>query len=174
MLPADSRHDAPFGRRRRHLSRLIAAGVAVLAAAGIASAAPPSQESPIAASRFAITIDGVQVGTFSKMAEAGTSSRTPSIVLSSGTSRQELWAWHEAVLQGNMAAARRSAVVVAYDGKGRPVARYVLTNAWPSKVKVGSGTSQDLAAAKKKAASGGSVAMETLTLTCEHIQRVAP
>ena len=49
----------------------------------------------------------------------------------------ELWTWHEAVLNGDMAAARKSCSLVMYGPNGKPVARYHLENAWPAKLEVG-------------------------------------
>ena len=71
-------------------------------------------------------------------------------------------AWHELVLLGDIAAARRNVSIIAYGADGKPVARYNLTAAWPSKVEIGTlkaGASEAL--------------METVTMTCEFIQRVA-
>jgi len=78
------------------------------------------------------------------------------------TSSLELVAWHE-LAQLDNAAARRSAVLIAYNATGTPVARWNLTNAWPTKLQLtteGTGTTQ--------------VLMETVTLVSERIQRVAP
>jgi hypothetical protein len=50
-----------------------------------------------------------------------------------------------------------------YNTHGTPVARYHLENAWPAKIEIG---------AMKVGAS--KVLMETVTLTCERIERVAP
>ena len=38
-------------------------------------------------------------------------------------SSMELWAWHEAVLQGNIVAARKSCSLIMYNTDGKPVAR---------------------------------------------------
>ncbi len=46
---------------------------------------------------------------------------------------------------------------------GKPVARYLFENAWPAKIELG--------AVK---AGAGEVLMETVTLTAESLQRVAP
>ena len=75
----------------------------------------------------------------------------------------ELWLWHEAVLMGDIIAARKSCSLVMYATDGTPVARYHLEMAWPSKLEIG---------ALKAGAS--EVLMETVTLVCEMIQRVAP
>jgi hypothetical protein len=50
-----------------------------------------------------------------------------------------------------------------YNTDGKPVARYHLENAWPSKIEVGG---------LKVGAS--EVLTESATIVCEHIQRVAP
>jgi phage tail-like protein len=144
----------------------------VAAAATCIAAHAARPESPIAASRFGISIDGVQIATFSELqgitsavTPVGTSTgRAMTVVLRRPVgSGMEMNAWHELVILGDVAAARKSASLVMYDIKGDPVVRYHLTDAWPSKIEVGS------------LKSGNSeVLMETVTLTCEFIQRVSP
>jgi phage tail-like protein len=75
----------------------------------------------------------------------------------------ELWLWHQAVLEGDIMAARKSCSLVMYATDGTAVARYHLEMAWPSKLEIG---------ALKAGAS--EVLMETVTIVCERIQRVAP
>ena len=41
------------------------------------------------------------------------------------------------MLLGDMAAARKSCSLVMFNTKGKPVARYHLENAWPSKIEIG-------------------------------------
>jgi phage tail-like protein len=90
--------------------------------------------------------------------------KPPTLTLKRGKNQSmELWLWHEAVLMGDIMAARKSCSLVMYATDGTPVARYHLEMAWPSKLEVG---------ALKAGAS--EVLMETVTLVCEHIQRVAP
>ena len=48
-----------------------------------------------------------------------------------------------------------------YNTKGDPVARYHLTNAWPSKLEIGG-----------LKAGSSEVLMETVTIVCERIERV--
>ena len=140
----------------------------------------------LTAARFSITIDGSEIATFSELTGITTSvdvvdfiessdkevvmrklpgkRNPPTVVLKRGKNNSmELWAWHESVLQGNMAAARRSCSLVMYNVDGKPVARYHLEDAWPAKIEIG---------ALKAGAS--EVLMETVTMVCEHIQRVAP
>jgi phage tail-like protein len=140
----------------------------------------------ITAARFSIVIDGYQIASFSELVGITTevepvelleSSDTevllkklpgkrkpPTLTLKRGKNNSmELWLWHEAVLMGDIIAARKSCSLVMYATDGTPVARYHLEMAWPSKLEVG---------ALKAGAS--EVLMETVTLVCEHIQRVAP
>ncbi len=116
--------------------------LAGLVSLGLLYAAPvhAQNDSPIAASRFGISVDGVQIGMFSQLtSEADLSTGTGGrfITLAGGrTHGIEMAAWHEAVLLGDVAAARKSAVIVMYNAAGRPVRRYYLENAWPSKVEL--------------------------------------
>jgi len=107
---------------------LIAALAATLAAD--ARAASPALE----AARFSLTIDGVEIAAFSQLAEVAPGT----LVLRRGstTTSKALWAWREAILMGQIAATK-DAVVVMYDTAGKPVARYHLENAWPSKLEIG-------------------------------------
>jgi phage tail-like protein len=140
----------------------------------------------ITAARFSIVIDGYQIASFSELIGISTEvepvellestekevmlkklpgkKKPPTLTLKRGKNQSmELWLWHEAVLQGDIIAARKSCSLVMYATDGTAVARYHLEMAWPSKLEVG---------ALKAGAS--EVLMETVTLVCEHIQRVAP
>lgn len=72
----------------------------------------------------------------------------------------ELWDWHEAARQGDVAGSRRSCTLAFYS-IDKLLAKYVLKNAWPSKLGVvdKSGASEPL--------------LETVTLTCDQLRRVA-
>jgi phage tail-like protein len=139
----------------------------------------------ISATRFSITIDGYEIASFSELTGITTEVepaeyvetptapavsklpgkvKPPTIVLKRGVNGSlEMWSWHEAVLRGNMSAARRSCSLTMYNAEGKPMARYYLEKAWPSKM--------ELAGLK---AGASEALMETVTLTCEHIQRVSP
>ena len=147
----------------------------------------PNQPSDaLTAARFSITIDGYEIASFAELLGITTEVeavelmestdksvvlkklpgkvKPPTLVLKRGkNSSMELWAWHEAVLNGDIVAARKSCSLVMYSTDGKPVARYHLEHAWPAKLEIG---------ALKAGAS--EVLMETVTLVCEHIQRVAP
>jgi phage tail-like protein len=140
----------------------------------------------LTAARFAIVIDGVEIAQFSELSGITTEvepvdflessdkeiifkklpgrRKPPHITLKRGKNTStELWSWHEAVLNGDIAQARKSCSLVMYGFDGKPVARYHCENAWPAKLEVG---------ALKAGAS--EVLMETVTIVCENIQRVSP
>lgn len=164
-------------RRARAVFLLLTGILVVVAGGGVAHAAPATQ--PITAARFAITIDGVEVASFSELgsivssvevapptagAPSGAVIRSARVTLVRGMTRTaDMWAWHELVARGGPTAALKNASVVAYDKDNKPVARFYLENAWPSKVELGPGL----------AAQGpADTPMETVTIVCEHIQRV--
>ena len=84
----------------------------------------------------------------------------------STSSSMELWLWHEAVLAGDVAAARKRCTLVLYDQAGAPIARYVMQDCWPSKIDTG------LAVGVSGAIGAPSRLRETVIFTCERIQRV--
>ncbi|MFL6111530.1 MAG: phage tail protein [Catenulispora sp.] len=147
---------------------------------------PQQPNDALTAARFSITIDGYEIASFSELAGITTEvepvdflessdkeiifkklpgkAKPPHVTLKRGkNSGMELWLWHEAVLQGDIVAARKSCSLVMYNYDGKPVARYHMLHAWPSKLEIG---------ALKAGAS--EVLMETVTIVCEHLQRVAP
>ncbi|BCB88706.1 phage tail protein [Phytohabitans suffuscus] len=147
---------------------------------------PNQPQDALTAARFSITIDGYEIASFSELSGITTEvepvefiqssdkelvykklpgkSKPPTIVLRRGkTSGMELWAWHETVLNGRIAEARRSASLVMYNFDGIPVARYHMFHAWPSKLEIGA-----------LKAGSSEVLMETVTIVCEHLQRLAP
>jgi phage tail-like protein len=72
----------------------------------------------------------------------------------------ELRAWHEAA-RLNPAKGPKKLTLQLFDGADKPIARYHLENAWPSKLEIGG-----------LKAGGAASMMETVTITCEFIQRV--
>ncbi|MPZ84783.1 MAG: phage tail protein [Actinophytocola sp.] len=151
----------------------------------MAGLGPNQPNDAITAARFSITIDGYEIASFSELQGITTEvkpveliestdkeiilkklpgkTEPATLVLKRGkNSSMELWAWHEAVLMGDIVAARKSCSLVMYDTAGTPVARYHLEHAWPSKLEIG---------ALKAGAS--EVLMETVTIVAERIQRVS-
>jgi len=146
---------------------------------------PQQPNDAITASRFSLTIDGVEIAQFSELTGITTEvepvdflessekevifkklpgkRKPPHVTLKRGKNNSmELWAWHEAVLSGDIVAARKSCSLVMYNFDGSPVARYHLLEAWPCKLEVGA-----LKAGQSE------VLMESVTIVCEHIQRVS-
>lgn len=171
----------------RRVLLLLAAVVLVTGLAGLIGR-PASQaavgEPPSGVSRYSLVVDGVELGTFSELGGITSgyevvdfelkSGRTPqlmvpgkrkppAIVLKRGqTQDMSLWAWHEAALADGPSAWKNASLVM-YDLEGRPIARYTLENAWPAKMEIGG-----------LKAGASEVLMETVTIVCEHLQRVAP
>lgn len=116
-----------------------------------------ANDSPIAASRFGISIDGVQIASFTELqgittkveviehresTEAGVRIvKIPGATAPEGEvkfkmsmgSNLEMNSWLEAAQAGMMDQARKSCSLVMYDAENKPVARFYLENAWPSK-----------------------------------------
>src|SRR5947209_19829489 len=113
---------------------------------------PQQPNDALTAARFSITIDGYEIASFSELSGITTEvepvdfmessdkevvlkklpgrRKPPSIVLKRGkNSSMELWAWHEAVLKGDIVAARKSCSLVMYNYDGVAMARYHLEHA---------------------------------------------
>ena len=170
-------------RSRRLLFALLVGALLTFAAFGAwtatsqGGAAPPDNT----AARFSIFVDGHEIAAFSEL--EGISSGydidfiessgrklavpgkrpPPTVTLKRGmTNDLELSAWHEQAMN-DWSAARKTASLVMYNTTGDPVARYNLENAWPAKLEIGA-----------LRAGASSVLLETVTLVCENLQRVAP
>jgi phage tail-like protein len=163
---------------------LVAAAIGAWTSSSLGAGAPGSEQDTLTAARFELTVDGHSLAIFSELAGISSSvdiddvrldtkrkqkvlkklPRTPpTVTLRRGMTRNiEMAAWHELVILGDVAAARKNVTLTMYDVKGDPVVRYHLTNAWPSKLEIG---------ALKAGAS--SVLTETVTLVAEFMQRVS-
>lgn len=139
----------------------------------------------ISAARFGISVDGHSLASFSRLAglkmEMETVDYVPSPELEvlflnrvagvrkpvsvklarPRSSTMDLWTWHEAA-RLNPARGSKKLTLQIHDGASKPVPRYYLENAWPSKIEIGGLT-----------AGGSTSMMETVTMTCEFIQRVS-
>jgi len=148
-------------------------------------AAAASSE-PITANRFTIEVGAQKLATFQELAginaeventeywatndggpavnKLAGKLKPPTITFRRGMDgSMELWAWHESVRNGQMDVGRKSCSLIMYNAAGKPVAKYWLEGAWPSKMEISglkAGSSEAL--------------IETVTLTCERIQRMAP
>jgi phage tail-like protein len=144
----------------------------------------------LTAARFAITIDDVEIASFSELLAISTEiepldvvqagpggpagkaetisrklpgkSKPATLVLKRGKNNSmEMWIWHEKARNGG-ADALKSCSLVMYNFDGTPVARYHLEHAWPSKLEIGT----------MAAGSQGAALVETVTIVAERIQRV--
>jgi phage tail-like protein len=165
---------------------LVAGGLGAWAS-GPAGAAAAPETSGLTAARFELTIDGHSLAVFQELvgivsqvdgagADLGLVTKgednilkppgkrsPPTITLRRAMTRNiEMAAWHELVILGDLDAAAKNVSVTAFNKRGDPVARYHLTNAWPSKVEI---TAESSAA--------GGVMQETVTLVSEFMQRVS-
>ena len=96
--------------------------------------APAAGQDAIAAARFSLTIDGVEIASFLEMDRPQATSKPATLVLKRAQKRApEVWSWFEAA-QAGQKSRRRDAVIVAYDRSGQTVATYSIINAWPSKI----------------------------------------
>ncbi len=73
-----------------------------------------------------------------------------------------LFAWHESVVDGPLPAARRDCTVTVFNSSGTPLARYHLQKTWPFRIEVG-----------PLSVSPTENLLETVTLICDHVSRVA-
>jgi phage tail-like protein len=175
--------------RRDLLGGAAVVGGAVLAAALVdgATVREASAQVPpggLAAARFSITADGQEIASFSELTGITTEIETvdmissggnqqilkklpgkrtpPTVTLKRGMTRGlEVQAWHDAALT-DAPTARKNATLVMFDVAGQPVARYHLEQAWPSKIEING-----------LKAGASEVLMETVTIVCDHLQRVA-
>ena len=145
-----------------------------------------SPNDALTAARFSLTIDGVEIAQFSELAGINSEvepvelmetdgdklflkklpgkRKPPTVTLKRGKNQDMgIFAWHQSVVEGQLMAARKSCTLTMYATDGKATAKYYLESAWPSKVEI---------SALKAGAS--EVLYETVTLTCEDIQRVAP
>jgi phage tail-like protein len=139
----------------------------------------------LTAARFELSIDGHSMAVFSELAGITTEVETVDYVPSgehesvflnrfaavrkpikvrlrrARSNNMDMWTWHEAATL-NPRRPPKKVHLHLYEGPEKPPARYCLENAWPSKIEIGG-----------LRAGGTASAMETVTMTCEFIQRVS-
>ena len=76
------------------------------------------------------------------------------------TDNMDMWKWRKLVEEGKVAEARANGSIVMYDTAGKSIARWDLTNCWPSKLSGPAGK-----------ADGNEVAVQELVLTHEGYTR---
>jgi phage tail-like protein len=88
--------------------------------------------------------------------------KPPTITLKrAADASMDLWNWHKAAIDGDLANARRNGSVVQFSFDHGEVARYNFFNAWVSKL-----------TATGMKAGDNTPAIEEVTITCEKIERV--
>lgn len=142
-----------------------------------------ARQDPLRNFRFRLEIDGLTLAGFSEVIigpsttevieyREGTDpthvrklpglTKYGSVTLKRGvTTSLELFDWHRRVATGQIASARKQVAIVIQDESGADIARYVVSEAWPSKY-----DAPDLNA------KGNEVLVETLELVNEGIERV--
>lgn len=144
---------------------------------------PPSGSvtSVITAARFIISIDQVNTafselgginsevdpaeyisvgpdGTINHTKQFG-KTKPPTITLKRGVDNNgQMWVWHQEVLQG-LPTARKTATLTLQDAGGNTLQKYVLEQAWLSKLEIGGLKAGDSA-----------VVMETVQIVCDYIE----
>ncbi len=88
---------------------------------------------------------------------------TPITLKRGVTGNLDIWDWRQKVVEGKMKDARKAASIIAYSEDGTAVARWNLTNAWPSKV---TGPEFD--------STTGNIMFEEVTIVFEGVVRVKP
>ncbi len=143
-----------------------------------------ARQDPLRNIRFRLEIDGLQVAGFSEVAIGATTTETidyregneparvrklsgltkyGNISLKRGvTDSRELFDWHQQIVQGQISSSRRNVAIVVLAESGEDRARFVVSNAWPTKY-----DPSDLNA------KGNEVFIECLELANEGIERVS-
>jgi phage tail-like protein len=87
--------------------------------------------------------------------------KPPTITLKRAkNSSRALWDWHDAMLQGDVSGGRKNGSVILKSYDGTEVARYNFTNAWISKITMGT-----------LKAGANEILMEEASLVCESFAR---
>lgn len=153
-------------------SLAVALGMLLPAGPAAAQAGKDGVHDSGTAAVFLVTIEEVGVATFfhldflSVSAEPAGDTQprvTPVVQLRRGFTRNlDLWNWFQSAAGGRKPA---NAVLAILDRSGARVATYNLTNAWPSKIQIGSLSLK---------AGAAEVLIETVTIVCEDIQPALP
>lgn len=143
-----------------------------------------ARQDPLRNARFRLEIDGLQIAGFSEVAIGATITETidyregneplrvrklsgltkfGNVSLKRGvTDSRELFDWHQQIVQGQLSTSRKNVVIVVLGEAGEDRARFVVSNAWPTKY-----DPSDLNA------KGNEVFIECLELANEGIERVS-
>ncbi len=151
----------------------------------MAAGVPSLPKDSLVAQRYKVEIDGVVIASCQEV--SGTTSEVDKIELKyndamgkpvikqmigaykpptltlkrAADASMELWNWHKAALEGNLAGARRNGSIVQFDFMHGEVARYNFYDAWVSKIE-----------ASGMKAFDNTPAVETVTIVCERLEKV--
>ena len=151
-------------RMRTYFSQMVAIALLVMGA----SVAVQAQSGSATGSRFSLTIDGKEIASFSEFGgiasnveptgPSGGKTKPPTLTFkrSLTSSSTYVMAWYDAARKGDPAA-RKNTILTIFDPAGKPKERLLLVKASPSQLTV-----------------SPQMVSETLTLTCDSIQPVAP
>ncbi|MEX2598527.1 MAG: phage tail protein [Dehalococcoidia bacterium] len=171
---------------RKPVVILILVGMLTLIAAGVVAAQTPRGGDVLGQSDvygFSVDIEGITQGAFGFKSVAGMDSETEVIEYQDGddlilrkrpgrttysnlvleveaNSRllASLWEWRQRVVEGDHDIMKNGAIIVE-DSRGREIARYNFTNAWPAKWEVSAGTD------------GSRMATEKIEIAVEKVER---
>ncbi len=151
----------------------------------MAAGIPSLPQDSLVAQRYKIEIDGVILGSFQEVSGVVSevdvvelkyndamgmpvikkmigARKPPTITLKrAADASMDLWNWHKAAIDGDLASARRNGSVVQFDFMHGEVARYNFFSAWVSKL-----------TATGLKAGDNTPAVEEVSIVCERIERV--
>ena len=141
------------------------------------------RKDPLRNYRFRLEIDGIQQAAFSEVAVGETAAdvvdyrdgnEAPRLRKLSGltkygnvtlkwgiTDSMELEEWHDAICAGQVQTSRKQVAIIVMDEAGQDKARFVVTDAWPTKYTLGGLNGK-----------GNEVLIESVELVNEGIERV--
>lgn len=143
-----------------------------------------ARQDPLRNFRFRVEIDNIQLAGFSEVSIGATTTEAidyregtdaarvrklpgltsfGNVVLRRGVATTlELYNWHKAIVDGALGSNRRRLAIIVLEDDGTEAARFLVSEAWPTKYAVG-----------ELNAKGNEVFIELLELTNEGIERVA-
>lgn len=119
----------------KRAARVAAAGVVAGGTIFAGAAWAAIGDAPLQATRVELTIDGHSLAVFSRCLIAQDVEALREVTCERGLTRNiELAAWHELVALGDVAAAEKSFTLTMYDTAGEPVARWHVTDGYPTEL----------------------------------------
>ena len=143
-----------FGGRKALVAAAVL-GIPLLGIVAVPALVEAAISDPQPVTRVSLTLDGYELASFSRCIGLGSESEVESAPAAAGdeetilrrlpgptsgrtvceralTRNIELAAWRDAVVLGDIAAARKSVSITMFDAAGEPQFRWHLENAWPA------------------------------------------